>query len=120
MRLEFTPDEILLALVSMIQVTRPALLNTAGDAFDVDIAPLLAQQKLNDEEQLVLRLYALLSGGQDKAGFAADFTVAEAELLGSALRRVEAARVWPADAAALCRRLRRRLEDSIGGPAPVE
>jgi hypothetical protein len=109
MRLELTADEMVLALVSMIQVTRPALLKPAGEGFDVDVGPLLAQTDLSDDERLVLRLYGVLSGAADNPSFAFDLTLAEAERLSRALSLVEASRQWPPDALALSRSLRSRL-----------
>jgi hypothetical protein len=109
MRLELSADEMFLALVSMIQVTRPALLKPAGDGFDVDVSPLLAQKEMNDDERLVLRLYGVLSAGADNPHFAFDLTSAESDRLSRALALVEASRQWPPDALALSRSLRKRL-----------
>jgi hypothetical protein len=109
MRLELTADEMFLALVAMIQVTRPALLKPAGDGFDVDVGPLLAQKDLTDDERLVLRLYGIFSAAADNPKFAFDLTLAETERLSRALAVVESSRKWPADAVALSRSLRRRL-----------
>jgi len=108
-RLVLSPDEMFLALVSMIQVTRPALLMPAGDGFDVDVSPLLSQKELSDDERLVLRLYGLLSAGADNPTFAFDLTSAESDRLCRALGLVESSRQWPADAVALSRSLRARL-----------
>ena len=109
MRLELTPDEMFLALVSMIQVTRPALLKPVGDGFDVDVSPLLAQKEMTDDERLVLRLYGVLSAGADNPSFAFDLTSSEGDRLSRALALVESSRQWPPDAVALSRALRRRL-----------
>lgn len=109
MRLELTADQMFLALVSMIQVTRPALLRPAGDGFDVDVSPLLAQKELTDDERLVLRLYGVFSAGADNPKFAFDLTLAESERLSRALARLESSRQWPKDAVALSRMLRSRL-----------
>jgi hypothetical protein len=109
MRLECSGDEMLLALVGMIQVTRPALLRASGDGFDVDVEPLLAQKDLNEDERLVLRLYGVLSGGAEKPMLAFDLDPAESARLDRALALVESSRSWPADAVALTRRLRARL-----------
>ena len=112
MRLELTADELFLALVSMIQVTRPALLRPVGDGFDVDVSPLLAQKEITDDEQLVLRLYGVFSAAADNPKFAFDLSLAESERLAHALSLVEASRQWPADAVALSRTLRRRLSST--------
>ncbi len=109
MRLELTADEMLLALVSMIQVTRPALLRPAGDGFDVDVSPLLTQKDLTDDESLVLRLYGVFSAASDNPRFAFDLTLAESQRLSLALSRVELSRQWPADAVAMSRKLRSLL-----------
>ncbi|HUJ41257.1 MAG TPA: hypothetical protein VLW54_11985 [Candidatus Acidoferrales bacterium] len=102
-------DELFLALVAMIQVTRPALLNPAGDGFDVDVSPLLAQKDLSDDERLVLRLYGVLSAAADAPDFSVDLIPAEASRLARALGLVESAREWPAESLALTRALRDRL-----------
>ena len=109
MPLECSGDELFLALVSMIQVTRPSLLTPAGDGFDVDVAPLLAEQNLSDDERLVLRLYGVLSHGDAQSAISLDLTAEEAARLSRALKLVEASRAWPADAQALCRALRGRF-----------
>ena len=77
MLLEFNADEMLLALVSMIQVTRPALLCPAGDSFDVDVSPLLAQKDLNEDELLVLRLYGIFSAASEDTSFPIDLSAIE-------------------------------------------
>jgi len=109
MRIECSGDELFLALVTMIQVTRPSLLTPAGDGFDVDVSPLLAQQDLNENERLVLRIYGVLSQGSADSSISLELTEQEAAQLNRALARVETARTWPADALALCRALRARL-----------
>jgi len=109
MLLEFNADEMLLALVSMIQVTRPALLCPAGDSFDVDVSPLLAQKDLNEDELLVLRLYGIFSAASEDTSFPIDLSAIERERLSRALAVVESSRSWPADAVALSRALTSRL-----------
>jgi hypothetical protein len=109
MNLEFNGDEMLLALVSMIQVTRPALLRPAGDGFDVDVGPLLAQKDLNEDELLVLRLYGIFSAAAENTSFALDLSAIERERLSRALAVVESSRSWPEDAVALSRSLVARL-----------
>ncbi|HVN08101.1 MAG TPA: hypothetical protein VMV61_03975 [Patescibacteria group bacterium] len=99
-----------LALVSMIQVTRPALLKPAGDGFDVDVSPLLAQKDLTDDERLVLRLYGVLSSAADAPNFSFDLAAAECARLSRALGLVESARQWPAESLVLTRALRARLQ----------
>jgi len=99
-----------LSLVAMIQVTRPALLKPAGDGFDVDVSPLLAQKDLSDDERLVLRLYGVLSSAADAPQFAFDVTPAESARLSRALGLVESSRQWPAESVALTRALRARLD----------
>jgi hypothetical protein len=110
MRIASSSDELFLALVSMIQVTRPSLLTPAGDGFDVDVSPLLAQDEWNDDERLVLRLYTMLSQSGTEPAMQLDFTTAECVRLRRALALVEASRAWPADALNLCRALRAKLE----------
>jgi len=110
MQLEWNGDEMLLALVSMIQVTRPELLRPAADGFDVDVAPLLAQKDLNEDELLVLRLYGIFSAAADNTNFVLDLSAIERERLARALALVESSRSWPEDAVALSRALAARLK----------
>lgn len=112
MQVSLAHDEMFLALVSMIQVTRPSLLKPAGDGFDVDVSPLLAQKEMTDDERLVLRLYGVLSSGADNPRFTFDLTSAESDRLSRALFLVESSRQWPADAVALNRALRKRLSST--------
>jgi len=109
-RLECTGDALFLALVSMIQVTRPTLLKPADGGFDVDVSPLLHQKDLNEDERLVLRIYGVLSASTDKPKLAIDLTPAEATRLDRALALVQSARSWPPDALALTSTLRERLQ----------
>ena len=109
MLLSCTGDAMFLALVSMLQVTRPTLLKPSGDGFDVDVTPLLNQQTLTDDERLVLKIYGVLAHMGEKTEVSLDLSSAEASRLDRALALVQSSRAWPSDALALTSGLRAQL-----------
>jgi len=111
MTLSCSGDAMFLALVSMLQVTRPSLLNPADGGFDVDVTPLLNQQaSLTDDERLVLRIYGVLANMGENTSVSLDLSDSESARLDRALGLVQSARSWPADALALTSSLRLQLQ----------
>ena len=110
MRLDCTGDAMFLALVSMIQVTRPSLLKPAEGGFDVDVSPLLAQIDVTDDERLVLRIYGVLSNIGEQTSVSLELSATEAARLDRALSLVQSAGTWPADALTLTSKLRASLQ----------
>jgi len=110
MTLSCSPDAMFLALVSMLQITRPALLKSSEGGFDVDVTPLLDQPNLTADEQLVLRIYGVLSNMGENTSVSLDLSPSESSRLDRALALVESSRAWPTDALALTRQLRSTLK----------
>ncbi len=105
-----TGDELVLALLSVIQVTNPALLIKAGpEGFAVDLAPLEKKPQLTADEQLIVRLHEIFGSGAQAGPYAVDLSLTEAARVHQALEILARAREWPADMQRMNRDLRARL-----------
>ena len=127
MRIEFTTDELILALVSMVRAIDPSMLRQGAEGFEVDFQALEAKKELSPDETLLLKLRAALEGsvgcapspsqaspreaepGKGAATHALDLAAAEACRMGETLERLESLQPWPADVLAMSRNLRVRL-----------
>ena len=127
MRIEFTTDELILALVSMVRAIDPGMLRQGAEGFEVDFPALEAKKEFSPDENLLLKLRAALEGsvspapspsqasqsevgpGEGEATHALDLVAGEAHRLGETLERLESLQPWPADALAMSRNLRARL-----------
>ena len=111
MRLECSGDELVLALLSVIQGTNPSLLRTGADGFAVDLTPLKKKPLLTHDELLVVRLHQVFAAGGDTAGpYAIELSAAEAARLGEMLATLARARQWPPDVQRMNNDLRARLQ----------
>ena len=127
MRIEFTTDELILALVSMVRAIDPGMLRQGAEGFEVDFQALEAKKEFSPDENLLLKLRAALEGppgpvptpsqaspreaepGKGPATHALDLVAADARRLGETLERLESLQPWPADVLAMSRNLRARL-----------
>ena len=127
MRIEFTTDELILALVSVVRAIDPSMLRQGAEGFEVDFQALEAKKEFSPDENLLLKLRAALEGsagpapspsqasqsevgpGEGAATHALDLAAAEARRLGETLERLESLQPWPADVLAMSRNLRGRL-----------
>lgn len=112
--MRLTNDEAILALVSIVRVVNPRMLESGVDGFTVNLAPLEKKTQLNSDEQLLLKLYAALSGESKEGEYEVELLADETERLGETLARLERMQEWPPDVLNLCRGMRQRL----GSPAP--
>jgi hypothetical protein len=102
-----------LALLSVIQVTNPALLRTGPEGFAVDLTPFKKKPLLTHDELLVVRLHEVFAAGGDVAGpYAVELSITEAARLGEALETLARAREWPPDVQQMNSNLRARLHPS--------
>jgi hypothetical protein len=102
-----------LALLSVIQVTNPALLSTGPDGFAVDLTPFKKKPLLTHDELLVVRLHEVFAAGGDTAGpYAVELSATEAARLGETLATLARAREWPPDMQRMNSDLRARLHAS--------
>lgn len=113
-RVHFTNDEAILALVSIVRVVNPRMLESGADGFTVNLAPLEKKTQLSSDEQLLLKLYAALSGESSGDDYEVGLLADEAQRLAETLARLEQMQDWPPDVLNLCREMRHRL----GSPTP--
>lgn len=110
LRLECSGDELVLALLSVIQTTNPALLRSGGDGFEVDLTPLKKKPLLTRDELLVVRLHQAFAAGAETSGpYAVELSAAETARLGETLETLARARQCPADMQRMSSNLRSRL-----------
>jgi len=125
----FTNDELLLALVSLVRATRPAMLRQDADGFSIDFEAIAASKSPRDSDRLLLKLGAAMQGpppaeapGEGTEGAAAadgavsvDISAAEASQIAGALSKLEQLQAWPADVLRMSRALRARLASASTG-----
>lgn len=106
---EFSNDELILTLVSLVRATDPRMLRAGPDGFSFDLAPLQAKKQLSADEQLLLKLRAAFET-QDAAGnYHVELNAAESKRLVVTLGQLEALQAWPEDVLTLSRDVRARL-----------
>ena len=129
----FTNDELLLALVSLVRATRPAMLRQDADGFSIDFEAIAASKSPRDSDRLLLKLGAAMQGpppaeapGEGTEGAAAadgavsvDISAAEASQIAGALSKLEQLQAWPADVLGMSRALRARLASASSGGQKV-
>jgi hypothetical protein len=109
MLIEFSGDELILALVSLIRATNPSMLRQGLDGFTVDFDPLERKQALSPEEESLLKFRAALEGPATVSSYSVELTPAEARQVALSLEQVEFLQPWPADVLQMSRQLRARL-----------
>jgi hypothetical protein len=111
--MNFTGDELILALISLVRVTHPSMLRQDADGFTVDFEALERSQLPSDEERLLLKIRPALENAADTASRAIDLDAVESRRLYEALARLETAQEWPADVLAMSQALRERLKSGF-------
>jgi len=140
----FSNDELLLALVSLVRATRPAMLRQDADGFSIDFEAIAASKSPRDSDRLLLKLGAAMQGpppaepssggrsegaeeegtatpGTETEAAAADGVVsleisaAEAREMAGALAKLEQLQAWPKDVLRMSRALRSRLASVSSG-----
>ena len=131
----FSNDELLLALVSLVRATRPAMLRQDADGFSIDFEAIAASKSPHDSDRLLLKLGAAMQGpppaeapsagtsaGTEAASDGAvslDISAAEAREMADALSRLEQLQAWPKDVLRMSRALRARLASASAGGQKV-
>lgn len=108
--MQFGHDELVLALVSLISVTDPQMLQQGPDGFTVDLSPLKDKRNLNSDEELLVKLRAAFTATAPEGPYEVELGAEESQRLVQTLTRLEELRSWPADVVALSTRLRARIE----------
>ena len=115
--MQFTNDELILAMVSVVRVVNPRMLSSGPDGFTVDLTPLQQKEHLNSDEQLLVKLYGILArpnaGRQAAAAEAGTFEIEllaeETARLNETLAQLERMQDWPEDVLSMSRAVRERL-----------
>ena len=107
--MRFSNDEAILALVSIVRVVNPRMLESGPDGFTVNLAPLEKKTQLSSDEQLLLKLYATLTGESNEGEYEVELLAEETQRLVETLARLEQMQEWPADVLSLCSGMRERL-----------
>src|SRR5579862_3818501 len=105
----FTSDELILALISLVRATNPAMLRPEADGFTVDFEAIAAKQAPSPNDRFLLKMRAALEGASETAPLFLALEAAEAARLAATLARLETLQPWPADVLAMSRSLRARL-----------
>ena len=117
--MQFTNDELILALVSVVRVVNPRMLSSGPDGFTVDLTPLQQKEHLTSDEQLLVKLYGILArqnaGGPPAAEpaeagtFEIELLAEETARLNETLAQLERIQDWPEDVLSMSRAVRERL-----------
>ncbi len=108
MQIEFSGDELILALVSLIRATNPTMLQQGPEGFTVDFESLEGKQVLSTDEELLLKFRTALESPAAST-YSLELAPAEACQIALSLERVESLQPWPADVLRMSRELRVRL-----------
>lgn len=109
MRVQFSGDELILALVSLIRAVNPAMLRQGPEGFTVDFESIENKQDLTADEQLLLRLRAALESPVAASEQGLELGGAEGRRLADTLARLESLQSWPPDVLEISHKLRERL-----------
>jgi cell division septation protein DedD len=109
----FTGDELILALVSLVRATRPAMLRQEADGFTVDFEAIARSKTPGKADQLLLKMGAAMQndGPAENAAkpISLDLDANEARQIADALERLEGLQAWPKDVMEMSRAMRNRL-----------
>ena len=109
MKLEFTGDELILMLVSLVRAVDPRMLQQGPEGFSVNFQALDEKKELTEDERLLMRLREAVARAGGESGYALGIEKAEGERLAGALERIEGMGAWAADVLEMSRGLRERL-----------
>jgi hypothetical protein len=109
MQVEFSGDELILALVSMVRAIDPRMLQRGAEGFEVDFQTLDAKSEFSADERLLLKLRAALEAPATPGYYGVELEVGEGRRLGQTLEQLELLQPWPPDVLELSSSLRTRL-----------
>ena len=111
----FSSDELILALVSLVRATRPAMLHQEADGFSVDFEAIARSTTPGPADRLLLKMGAAMRNEtpypEENPGTSVslDLDADEARQIADALARLEKLQAWPQDVMEMSRALRARL-----------
>jgi hypothetical protein len=103
--IQFTGDELVLAIIAIVRVVNPAMLKPEGGDFTVDFTPLIGKTNFTNGEKLLIKLRT----ASESSNSSLDLDPPEARSLTAALQRLELVQVWPIDVLNMSLGLRARL-----------
>ena len=109
MRVEFTNDELILTLVSLIRAVDHRLLRQGPDGFTVDFATLEGKEDPTPDERLLLRLRGALDSSGEQNSYGLELSAPERQRLAETLERLDRLQTWPEDVLAMSTGLQTRL-----------
>jgi len=110
--MQFTNDELILTLISLVRAVNPRMLQSGPDGFTVDLAPLENKSPLSTDEQLLLKLRASFQAADAEGKYTVNLDTAESSRLVASLGALDELQTWPEDVQALNRGVRERLAGS--------
>jgi len=110
LRIDFTGDELILALISLLRATDPRLLRQGPEGFSIDLEPLEKKTAPTADERLLLRLHAALAAPTAENCYALELSATESSRLAETLASLEQLHEWAPDVLAMSRNLREKLE----------
>jgi hypothetical protein len=107
--IDFTHDELILLMISLVRATHPSMLRQEADGFSVDFALLDSKKVLDDDERLLFKVRAILDTPVEEPARTLHLDDDESRRMTSALAQLQRLQAWPADVLDMCRSLRARL-----------
>ena len=109
MRVEFSGDEMVLLLVSLVRAVDPRMLQQGAEGFSVDFQRLDGKKELSEEEQLLMKLRVAMDRAGEDGRASVKLEDGDGKRLAGALERIETMGAWAAEVLEMSRGLRRRL-----------
>ncbi len=109
MQVEFSGDELILALVSIVRAIDPRMLQQGAEGFEVNFQTLDAKSEFSADERLLLKLRTALEAPATSGSCGVELELGEGRRLGQTLEQLELLQPWPPDVLQLSRNLRTRL-----------
>jgi hypothetical protein len=108
-RVEFTNDELILTLVSLIRATDPALLRHGPDGIQVDFATIERKDNPSEDERLLLRLRGALDTASEQDSYGLELSLPDRQRLAEVLAKLNSLQKWPEDVSTMNSGLQERL-----------
>ena len=113
--MEFSTDELILVMISLIRATDPRLLVQGPEGATIDFASLEQKEFLSEDERLLLRLRGALDQSSDaktadeEESYGVELSIMDRQRLAEVLERLSSLRAWPEDVTEMSRKLHERL-----------
>jgi hypothetical protein len=108
-RVEFTNDELILTLVSLIRATDPNLMRHGPDGIQIDFEKIEKKQTHTEDERLLLRLRGALDTACEQDSYGLELILTDRQRLAEVLAQLNSMKRWPGDVVAMSQSLQERL-----------